>query len=103
MLRIERFFDRAVVFSLSGRIQIEDVAELQRLVSLEAAGQNIAFDLQDVTLVDRDAMKFLACWESEGIRLENCLAYVRDCIDRRKSSKEPAMALNDFTQTDRSS
>jgi hypothetical protein len=95
MLRIERFFDDGVVFSLSGRIQIEDVAELQRLVSLEAADQNIAFDLQDVTLVDRDAMKFLACWESEGIRLENCLAYVRDCIDRRKSSKEPAMALKD--------
>jgi hypothetical protein len=95
MLRIERFFDDGVVFSLSGRIQIEDVAELQRLVSLEAADQNIAFDLQDVTLVDRDAMKFLACWESEGIRLENCLAYVRDCIDRRKSSKEPALALKD--------
>jgi hypothetical protein len=95
MLRIERFFDDGVVFSLSGRIQIEDVAELQRLVSLEAADQNIAFDLQDVTLVDRDAMKFLACCESEGIKLENCLAYVRDCIDRRKSSKEPAMALKD--------
>jgi hypothetical protein len=95
MLRIERFLDGGVVFSLSGRIQTDDVAELQRLVSLEAAGQNIAFDLQDVTLVDRDAVKFLACWESEGIKLENCLAYVRDCIDRRKRPKAPAMAPND--------
>jgi len=80
MLRIERSHNHAVVFSLSGRIETEDVLELQRLLGLETAGQNIVFDLQDVTLVDRDAVKFLARCESEGIELANCPAYVREWI-----------------------
>jgi hypothetical protein len=94
MLKIERSSNRGVVFSLTGRIETQHVAELQRLLSLEAGGQSIAFDLQDVTLVDRDVVKSLACWESEGIELENCPAYVRDCIDRRKKPEEPTNALN---------
>lgn len=74
---------------MSGRIEIEDAAELQRLLSLEAAGQDIAFDLQEVTLVDRDAVEFLACCESERIKLENCPAYVREWIaTERKRSRE---------------
>jgi anti-anti-sigma regulatory factor len=80
MLRIERSCNHAVVFSLSGRIDTEDVLELQRLLGLETAGQNIVFDLQDVTLVDRDAVKFLARCELEGIELTNCPAYVREWI-----------------------
>jgi anti-anti-sigma regulatory factor len=80
MLRIERSCNHAVVFSLSGRIETEDVLELQRLLGLETAGQNIVFDLQDVTLVDRDAVKFLARCESESIELANCPAYVREWI-----------------------
>jgi hypothetical protein len=87
MLRIHRSSDRGVVFSLSGRIEFEDVAELQRLLSLEAAGQDIAFDLQDVTLVDRDAVKFLARCESENIGLENCPAYVRAWIGTERNRR----------------
>jgi hypothetical protein len=80
MLRIHRSSDRGVVFSLSGRIEIGDVAELERLLSLEATGEDIALDLQDITLVDRDAVKFLARCASLGIMLENCPAYVREWI-----------------------
>ena len=84
MLRIHRSTNVGVVFSLSGRIETEDVAELQRLLSLEAAGQGIALDLQHITLVDRDAVKFLARWEAESIRLENCPAYIREWIATEK-------------------
>jgi hypothetical protein len=84
MLRIERSSNGGVVFSLSGRIETDDVAELQRLLSLELDGRDLAFDLQDVTLVDRDALKFLARWESDGIRLENCPAYIREWIDTER-------------------
>jgi ABC-type transporter Mla MlaB component len=80
MLRIQRYSNRGVVFSLSGRIETEDVAELQRLLSLEAASQTIAIDLQDITLVDREAVKFLARCEAESIGLENCPAYVHEWI-----------------------
>lgn len=80
MLRIQRSSNPGVVFSLSGRIEIEDVAELQRLFSLEAAGQEITLDLQDITLVERDAVPFLARCEAESIKLENCPAYIREWI-----------------------
>lgn len=80
MLRIQRFCNPGVVLSLSGRIEIEDVAELQRLLSLEEVGQGVALDLQDITLVDRDALKFLARCEAENIKLENCPAYIREWI-----------------------
>ena len=69
------------MFSLSGRIETQDVAELQRLLSLEAAGQDITLDLQDITLVDRDAVKFLAHCEAQRIKLENCPPYIREWIE----------------------
>ena len=69
------------MLSLSGRIESEDVAELQRLLSLETAGLPIALDLQDITLADRYAVKFLARCEAENIKLENCPAYIREGID----------------------
>lgn len=84
MLRIERVFDRDVVFSLSGHIETEDVAELQRLLSLETADGGIALDLADITLVDRDALKFLAHCEGKSIKLARCPGYIREWIDMEK-------------------
>jgi anti-anti-sigma regulatory factor len=89
MLNIQRTSNGRIVFSLSGRVEIEDIPELQRLLNLEAAGREIAFDLKEVTLVDREAVKFLANWEAQSIKLENCPAYIREWIDadrvRRKT------------------
>jgi len=87
MLRIQRTSNGRVVFSLSGRIETEDVAELLRLLSLEAPAKEIVFDLQDVTLIDRDAMKFLARCEMEKIELENCPAYVREWIAAERNRR----------------
>ncbi len=69
------------MFSLSGRIEMEDVAELRRLLNLEVPSEAISLSLQDVTLVDRDAVKFLAQLEAEKIKLKNCPAYLREWID----------------------
>ena len=80
MLRNLRSSNVGLVFTLSGRIEAEDITELQRLLQLDATGQDIAFDLLDITLVDRDAVKFLASCEAESIKLENCPAYVREWI-----------------------
>jgi len=85
MLRIDRSCSDGIVFSLSGRIEAEGVAELQRLLSLEPGGKPVAFDLRNVTLVDRDAVKFLARCQAEGIALENCPAYLREWIAAEKS------------------
>jgi hypothetical protein len=84
MLKIERSSNGTVVFTLSGRIEMVDVPELQRLLSLEAVGRDIAFDLEDVTLIDRDAIKFLARCENDRVKLENCPAFIREWIDAER-------------------
>jgi hypothetical protein len=92
MLKIQRSSNGEVVFTLIGRIEMEHVTELRRLLSLERAGSPISFDLKDVTLAERTALKFLSDCESDSISLKNCPAYVRQWINRdkeRKNEREP--------------
>jgi anti-anti-sigma regulatory factor len=85
MLRIERStVGKHVVFALSGRIEAEDVAELQKLFQSEGKDHNLVLDLKDVRLVNRDAVRFLADCEADGIRLRNCPAYIREWIARER-------------------
>jgi anti-anti-sigma regulatory factor len=85
MLKIQRAADgQRVVFNLSGRIESEQVAELQRLFAVEADGVSLVLDLQEVELVDREAVRFLARCEAEGITLVHCPAYIRAWIEREK-------------------
>ncbi len=84
MLKIQRSANGRVVFTLSGRIETEDVKDLRRLLTLETAGQQLVLDLRDVTLVNQDAVKFLASCETDSIELENCPAYIREWIERAK-------------------
>jgi hypothetical protein len=82
MLGIQRKANGKAIFILSGRIEAEDIDELRGLFELEGTGLKIALDLRDVTLVDRDGVKFLAVCEVNGIQLENCPAYIREWIGR---------------------
>jgi hypothetical protein len=81
VLKIQRSANGRVVFTLSGRIEAEDVKELGQLFALETAGQQLVLDLRDVTLVNRDAVEFLAGCEADSIKLENCPAYIRVWIE----------------------
>jgi hypothetical protein len=82
MLKIQRKANGKVTFTLSGRIEADDIDELRRLLELEGALSSIALDLKDVTLVDREAIKFLSDCEADSITLENCPPYVREWIGR---------------------
>ena len=86
MLRILRAENGQVVFSLIGRIEAVDVVELERLLSLEAAGREIVLDLREITLIDRDGVKFLDRCKTQGIKLENCPAYIREWIDSERGT-----------------
>ena len=83
MLKILRSADgRCVIFSLSGRIEAEHLAELRAL--LDAEKHSTALDLREVTLVDRDTIEFLARCDVDAIELRNCPAYVREWLEREK-------------------
>ena len=84
MFKIRRSEDKDfVTFALSGRIEEEQLSELQKLLKVESGAKPtpIAFDLGDVKLVDREAIKFLAACEAHGIVLKNCPSYVREWIE----------------------
>jgi hypothetical protein len=83
MLKIQRKANGKVTFTLSGRIEAEDIEELRGLLELEGASSHIVLDLKDVTLVDRDAIKFLTDCEADSIKLQNCPPYVREWIGRQ--------------------
>ena len=84
MLRIERAANGQVVFTLSGRMQTEDIEQFQQLLVVEAPGQPLMFNLRDVTLVNQDVVAFLADCEAKGIKLESCSLHIRSWIDQEK-------------------
>ena len=82
-LRIERSARQGfTVFTLSGNMGAEQVAELNQL--FDTYYQSIILDLQEIRLADRDAVKFLRSCERDGMKLENCPAYVREWMDREE-------------------
>ena len=38
----------------------------------------VVLDLEEVTLVDREAVKFLATLDSRGVGLRNCPGFIRE-------------------------
>jgi anti-anti-sigma regulatory factor len=84
MLKIQRSANGRVVLTLSGRLEAEDIKELQQALALEAKERKLVLDLRDVTLVNEDAVNFLARCEADNIVLENCPAYIRQWIEQAK-------------------
>jgi anti-anti-sigma regulatory factor len=81
MLKITRTGNGEVVFSLSGRMDAENVGELETLLNAEAAAQRIVLNLKDLRLVDQDVVSFLKRCETGGIQLKNCPAYIREWLN----------------------
>lgn len=87
-LKIQRSIERErVVFTLTGRIEAAQVAELLALLRSESSAYGIALDLDQVKLVDRDAVLFLALSETLGAQLRNCSAYIRKWINQERNSR----------------
>jgi anti-anti-sigma regulatory factor len=84
MLRIQRSENGKVVFTLSGQMDEEPIAELERLINSEVNGRPIVLDLKDLTLVNEDAISFLERCEANSITLENCPPYIREWIKRQR-------------------
>jgi len=80
MLKIRRFANGDVIFTVIGRLAADNVSELKTLLSAESKDRSIVLDLKDVVLVDRDIVRFLGGCEREGMTLRNCPAYIRAWI-----------------------
>jgi hypothetical protein len=83
MLRIERKSKGASAnLKLSGRLQADGLSAL--LAEIEECNP-LCLDLDEVTLLDRDSVRFLIRCESKGIQLVNSPLYVLEWITREKS------------------
>ena len=83
MLRIERRSKgrSSTNLKLSGRMQADGLSELQ--AEIEKCNP-LSLDLEEVTLLDRDSVRFLIRCESEGVQLVNCSLYIREWIIRER-------------------
>ena len=88
MLKLTRAENGEVVIKLSGRMDAENIGELETLVREEANGRRIVLDLRDLTLVDQDAVSFLKRCEADNITLKNCPAYIREWITREPKTRD---------------
>jgi anti-anti-sigma regulatory factor len=88
-LRIQRSDDdHAVVFTLCGRIQADHLPELEALLKSASPEHNLVLDLQEVKLVDRDVVRFLAQIEQTRTTLRNCPAFIRQWISHERNGSQ---------------
>ena len=86
MLRIQELDSGDLVtLVLSGWIQKEDMGELRGL--LEKHNKAVVLDLEGVKLVDRDAVRFLASFETGQAKITNCPRYIREWIRREREQQ----------------
>ena len=86
-LRIEERSDgHRTILRLSGRIQSDHLEELTAHIARNRSA--IVFDLEDVTLVDVPAVRFLSICEAEGIELLHCAPYIREWMSRERAREE---------------
>ena len=86
MFKVRRFVEgEFTVFAISGRLEDENLGQLEIL--LKGAPQKMVLDLEEVTLVGRDAIRFLARRVEKGMQLRNCPAYIREWIARERGKE----------------
>jgi hypothetical protein len=79
-LKIENVLDDAgTTIRLIGRMKEEHIEHLKE--QIRRSGQNVTLDLEELALVDVDAIRFFAACEAEGIRIVGSSVYIRDWID----------------------
>ena len=82
-LRIEKQSDEhKVTLRLMGRMQAEHVPALQALIT--ESGPRIVLDLQELTLVDVEAVRFLGNCRKNCVALLHCSPYIRDWIAKEQ-------------------
>ena len=86
MLKIQRTGNHKVILSLIGRLGLEEIAELKKVLAAEPNGSRLVLDLKELTLVDREGVIFLGECRAKDIELENCQTYIREWMARERGS-----------------
>jgi hypothetical protein len=72
--------DEGTTIRLVGRIRAEHVEHLRAEIAASLAP--VALDLDEVSLADVDAVRFLVTAERQGIVLQRCAPFIREWMVR---------------------
>ena len=67
---------------LIGRMRAEHLSELEKQIRESEA--KTVLDLEELDLVDVEAVRFLGMCETQGVTLLNCSPYIRDWIGKER-------------------
>lgn len=86
--RIDRLIEPDLtVLRMSGRITAQELEVLRAAVEEESGA--VVIDLEDVGLIDGDAIRFLVIIEANGGALRNCPAFIREWVNRERAQTRP--------------
>jgi hypothetical protein len=72
--------DQVVMLHISGHIQEAHISIIEDLIAKET--DPLVFDLQEVTLVSLEVIRFLAACDVRGIELRNCPGFIREWLSK---------------------
>jgi anti-anti-sigma regulatory factor len=82
-LKIEKYSAAdSTTIRLIGRMRAEHLEELEK--QIRESGPAITLDLEEVTLVDVEVVRFLGACEARGATFLNCSPYIRDWIGKER-------------------
>ena len=83
--KIEKYRDpHSTTIRLIGRMRAEHLSELEKQIRESESKIKIVLDLEELNLVDVEAVRFLGMCETQGVTLLNCLPYIRDWIGKER-------------------
>ena len=68
--------DRLVLLHISGHLQEVHIEMVDELLAKET--DPVALDLGELTLADREAVRFLATLDARGVGFRNCPGFIRE-------------------------
>jgi anti-anti-sigma regulatory factor len=81
--KIEKHRDgRGTTIRLIGRMRGENLSELEK--QIKESESKIVLDLEELNLVDVEAVRFLGTCETQGVTLLNCSPYIREWIGKER-------------------
>jgi anti-anti-sigma regulatory factor len=82
-LKIEKYSSQGrTTIRLIGRFQSEHLEELKK--QLQEPPAQLVLDLQEVTLVDLEVVRFLGICETAGVEIVHCPPYIKEWIYRER-------------------
>ena len=86
-LRIEKDSDgQTTTLRLVGRMRGEHIEELK--AQIKAGGTSVALDLNELSLVDLDVIRFLATCQTDGISLVHGSRYINNWIAKERFRRQ---------------